>query len=168
MEECPNCCRRSKRDIRDGIESEKIQQIVDHISSKFCKRARSLSYLQDIVGINAHLEKLKSLLQIEINDVRIVGIWGIGGIGKTTIAKAIFHTLSHQFKATCFLANVKENAEKNQLHSLQNTLFSELLGKKDDYVYNEYNGKCMIQSRLCSMKVLIVLDDIDHDVIWII
>ncbi|KAL3368708.1 hypothetical protein AABB24_009507 [Solanum stoloniferum] len=150
-------------DIRDEIESEKIQQIVDHISSKFCKSARSLSYLQDIVGINAHLEKLKSLLQIEVNDVRIVGIWGIGGIGKTTIAKAIFDTLSHQFKAACFLANVKENAEKNQLHSLQNTLLSELLGKKDDYVYNEYNGKCMIQSRLCSMKVLIVLDDIDHD-----
>ncbi|WMV29260.1 hypothetical protein MTR67_022645 [Solanum verrucosum] len=150
-------------DIRDEIESEKIQQIVDHISSKFCKSARSLSYLQDIVGINAHLEKLKSLLQIEVNDVRIVGIWGIGGIGKTTIAKAIFDTLSHQFKAACFLANVKENAEKNQLHSLQNTLLSELLGKKDDYVCNEYNGKCMIQSRLCSMKVLIVLDDIDHD-----
>ncbi|KAK6775005.1 hypothetical protein RDI58_026006 [Solanum bulbocastanum] len=149
-------------DIRDGIESEKIQQIIDHISSKFCKSARFLSYLQDVVGIHAHLEELKSLLQIEINDVRIVGIWGIGGIGKTTIAKAIFDTLSHQFKAACFLANVKENAKKNQLHSLQNTLLSELLRKKDDYVNNEYDGKCMIQSRLSSMKVLIVLDDIDH------
>ncbi|KAH0747258.1 hypothetical protein KY285_008915 [Solanum tuberosum] len=149
-------------DIRDGIESEKIQQIIDHISSKFCKSARFLSYLQDVVGIHAHLEELKSLLQIEINDVRIVGIWGIGGIGKTTIAKAIFDTLSHQFKAACFLGNVKENAKKNQLHSLQNTLLSELLRKKDDYVNDEYVGKCMIQSRLCSMKVLIVLDDIDH------
>ncbi|KAK6775003.1 hypothetical protein RDI58_026004 [Solanum bulbocastanum] len=149
-------------DIRDEIESEKIQQIIDHISSKFCKSARFLSYLQDVVGIHAHLEELKSLLQMEINDVRIVGIWGIGGIGKTTIAKAIFDTLSHQFKAACFLANVKENAKKNQLHSLQNTLLSELLRKKDDYVNNEYDGKCMIQSRLSSMKVLIVLDDIDH------
>ncbi|KAK4707669.1 hypothetical protein R3W88_028594 [Solanum pinnatisectum] len=149
-------------DIRDGIESEKIQQIIDHISSKFCKSAPFLSYLLDVVGIHAHLEELKSLLQIEINDVRIVGIWGIGGIGKTTIAKAIFDTLSHQFKVACFLANVKENAKKNQLHSLQNTLLSELLRKKDDYVNNEYDGKCMIQSRLSSMKVLIVLDDIDH------
>ncbi|KAK6774993.1 hypothetical protein RDI58_025994 [Solanum bulbocastanum] len=149
-------------DIRDGIESEKIQQIIDHISSKFCKSARFLSYLQDVVGIHAHLEELKSLLQTEINDVRIVGIWGIGGIGKTTIAKAIFDILSHQFKAACFLGNVKENAKKNQLHSLQNTLLSELFRKKDDYVNNEYDGKCMIQSRLSSMKVLIVLDDIDH------
>ncbi|XP_015161303.1 TMV resistance protein N-like [Solanum tuberosum] len=127
-------------DIHDGInQSKEIEQIVDHISSKFCRSARFLSYLQDVVGINAHLEELKSLLQIKIDDVRIVGIWGIGGVGKTTIAKAIFDTLSDQFKAACFLADVKENARK-----LQNTLLSELLRKKDDYVYNKYNGKCMI------------------------
>ncbi|KAL3355224.1 hypothetical protein AABB24_019354 [Solanum stoloniferum] len=150
-------------DIHDGIDqSKEIEQIVDHISSKFCKSARFLSDLQDVVGINSHLKELESLLQIENDNVRIVGIWGIGGIGKTTIANAIFDTLSNQFEEACFLVNVKENAKKNQLHSLQNTLLSVLLRKKDDYVSNEYDGKRMIKSRLSSMKVLIVLDDIDH------
>ncbi|KAM3327913.1 hypothetical protein P3S68_033375 [Capsicum galapagoense] len=149
-------------DIRDGNESEKIQQIVDRISSKLYKTGYSLSSLQDVVGINAHLEKLKPLLQIEINDVRMVGIWGTGGVGKTTVARAIFDTLSYRFKAACFLADVKENAKRNQLHSLQNILLSELLRKKNDYIYNKLDGKCMIPERLCPMKVLIVLDDIDH------
>ncbi|KAH0747261.1 hypothetical protein KY285_008918 [Solanum tuberosum] len=151
-------------DIHDGVnQATKIDQIVDHISSILCKSAHISSDLQDVVGINSHLEKLKSLLQIEINNVRIVGIWGTGGIGKTTIANAIFETLSNQFEAACFLANVKENAKKNQLHSLQNTLLSELLRKKDDYVSHASKGKSMIKRRLSSMKVLIVLDDIDHD-----
>ncbi|KAM3201436.1 TMV resistance protein N-like [Capsicum annuum] len=150
------------RDIRGRNESEEIQQIVDQISSKLCKSGYSLSSLQDVVGIKAHLKKLKSLLQVEINDVRMVGIWGIGGVGKTTIARAIFDTLSYRFKAACFLADVKEKAKGNQLHSLQNILLSELLRKKHDYVYNKLDGKCMIPERLCSMKVLIVLDDIDH------
>uniref|UniRef100_M1D0W4 ADP-ribosyl cyclase/cyclic ADP-ribose hydrolase n=2 Tax=Solanum tuberosum TaxID=4113 RepID=M1D0W4_SOLTU len=153
-------------DIRDGIESENIQQIVNYISSKLCKIAYSSSSLQDIVGINAHLEKVKSLLKIEIDDVRMVGIWGIGGVGKTTIAKAIFDTLSYQFEAACFLEDVKENATKSQLHSLQNTLLSELLRQKYDYANDKYCGKRLISRVVVTTRNrhLIEKDDAIYEV----
>ncbi|KAG5574267.1 hypothetical protein H5410_054401 [Solanum commersonii] len=98
-------------DIRDGIESEKIQLIVHHISSKFCKSAHSLSFLQDVVGINAHF-------------------------GETKIPTSN----RSQWCSDC----------------------RDLGNRRNDYVNNKYDGKCMIPSKLCSMKVLIVLDDIDH------
>uniref|UniRef100_A0A0V0H1A0 Putative ovule protein n=1 Tax=Solanum chacoense TaxID=4108 RepID=A0A0V0H1A0_SOLCH len=73
----------------NGVESDYIECIVDEISIK-CKS--SVSYLHEVVGIDAQLEKVESLLKMEINDVRIVWIWGMGGVGKTTIAKTIFIT----------------------------------------------------------------------------
>ncbi|KAH0657736.1 hypothetical protein KY289_026484 [Solanum tuberosum] len=150
-------------DIRDRIESECIRELVDDVSSKLCKT--SSSYLHDIVGIDTHLEKVTSLIEMETNDVRIVGIWGMGGVGKTTIARAVFDRLSPQFQGASFLADVKET-NTNEIHFLHNTLLSELLRKDKKYVNNKKDGKVMIAHRLHFMKVLVVLDDINHHDHW--
>ncbi|KAH0745179.1 hypothetical protein KY285_006836 [Solanum tuberosum] len=97
---------------------------------------------------------------MEINDVRIVWIWGMGGVGKTTIAKTIFYKLSSKFKDVCFLENIKEN--KHGMHSLQNILLSELLGEKDNCVKDKEVGRSMLAERLRFKKILVVLDDIDQ------
>uniref|UniRef100_M1CYY1 Bacterial spot disease resistance protein 4 n=1 Tax=Solanum tuberosum TaxID=4113 RepID=M1CYY1_SOLTU len=96
---------------------------------------------------------------MEINDVRILGIWRMGGVGKTTIERAIFYMLSPQFDGACFLADIKENKE---MHSLQNILLSELLRKKEEYVNNKEDGKHLMARRLRFKKVIVVLDDINH------
>uniref|UniRef100_M1D6X6 Bacterial spot disease resistance protein 4 n=1 Tax=Solanum tuberosum TaxID=4113 RepID=M1D6X6_SOLTU len=136
-----------------------IKRIVDQISSK-CNT--SVSYLQEVVGIDTQLKKVESLLKMEINDVRIVWIWGMGGIGKTTLAKTIFYKLSSQFEINdvCFLENIKE--KKHKMHSLQNILLSKLLREKDNCVKDKEEGRNLLATRLKCKKVLIVLDDIDH------
>ncbi|KAG5598743.1 hypothetical protein H5410_030113 [Solanum commersonii] len=153
----------TNRGIRMMIESECIRELVDDVSSKLCKT--SSSYLYDIVGIDTHLEKVTSLLEMETIDVRMVGIWGMRGVGKTTITRAIFDRLSPQFQGASFLADVKET-NTNEIHSVQNTLLSELLSKDKKYVNNKKDGKVMIAHRLCFMKVLVVLDDINHHDHW--
>ncbi|KAH0747257.1 hypothetical protein KY285_008914 [Solanum tuberosum] len=149
--------------IHDRIESDCIGELVDDVSSKLCKT--SSSYLQDIVGIDTHLEKVKSLLEMETNDVRVLGIWGMGGVGKTTLARAVFDTLSPQFQGASFLADVKET-NINEMHSLQNILLSELLREDKKYVNNKGEGKRLMAHRLRFMKVLVVLDDINHHDHW--
>ena len=65
------------------------------------------------VGINSRVEKIKSLLDIESNDVRMVGIYGLGGVGKTTIAKAIYNRISNHFEGSCLLENAREKSRTN-------------------------------------------------------
>ncbi|WP_423787684.1 NB-ARC domain-containing protein [Klebsiella pneumoniae] len=40
---------------------------------------------------------------MESNDVRALGICGMGGIGKTTIAKAFYNKYAHEFDISCFM-----------------------------------------------------------------
>ena len=70
-------------------ESEHIKKITTTIANRIlnCK----LLFVEDnFVGMDSHFKKISLGLSMESNDVRIVGICGIGGMGKTTIAGYIY------------------------------------------------------------------------------
>ena len=69
--------------------------------------------LEDLVGIISKAKKLESCLAIGSNDVRIIGVWGMGGIGKTTLARVVFRMVSNKFEGCCFLPNVRETSKKD-------------------------------------------------------
>ena len=93
-------------------------------------------------------------------DVRIIGIWGMGGIGKTTLADAVFNNLSSQFEGHFFLANVREESEKHGLDHLRNKLLARLLDEENLNAGTPSIGSTFVRERLRRKKVLIVADDV--------
>ncbi|KAL7177153.1 hypothetical protein ACSBR2_030484 [Camellia fascicularis] len=103
------------------------------------------------------------MLSIGSDDVPMIGINGLDGISKTTIAKAVYNHIFLQFKGNCFLANVKEVAgQLNGLVQLQEQLHFELLGTKNLKIGNVDRGINLMKERLHSKKVLVILDDVDQ------
>ena len=105
---------------------------------------------------------MESLLDIKVNDVRMVGIHGLGGIGKTTIAKAIYNRIFEHFEGSCFLENVRENSETNDgMIQLQEKLLFNILKGKHLKVVSVAHGINMIKEMLHGKKILLILDDVD-------
>ena len=116
--------------------------------------------LKGVVGIEKQVQYLESLLLQESTDVRVIGIWGMGGIGKTTIAEEIFNKLYSKYDGHCFLANVKEETRGHGTISLKEKMFSMLLA--ENVKVNTANGLSnYIKRKIGRMKVLIVLDDVN-------
>ncbi|KAG6675457.1 hypothetical protein I3842_15G102900 [Carya illinoinensis] len=144
-------------------ESEFIQKhIIGWVNSRIVNQT-PLSVAKYPVGIECRKRDIYQLLSIERNDIiHIVGIFGAGGIGKTTISKDIYNQIYSQFEGSCFLSNIREISKQARgLIRLQNTLLLDILGTSLD-VRDTEKGMNVIKSRLCSKRVLLILDDVDE------
>uniref|UniRef100_A0A9I9CIT7 TIR domain-containing protein n=1 Tax=Cucumis melo TaxID=3656 RepID=A0A9I9CIT7_CUCME len=165
-------------DLGTRKEADLIGDIVKKVLSTLNRTCMPLYVAKYPVGIDSKLEyiKLRSHNMFEKNNkfhyrtqheyefdtgIYMVGIYGIGGIGKTTLAKALYNKIASQFEGCCFLSNVREASKQfNGLAQLQESLLYEIL-MVDLKVVNLDRGINIIRNRLCSKKVLIVLDDVD-------
>ncbi|KAM6581879.1 hypothetical protein CsatA_005653 [Cannabis sativa] len=136
-------------------EAELVEVIVNHIQGMLRFTISSTKYLKqlDLVGIEKSIHDINLLL----SNAPMVGICGMGGLGKTTLADVVFKLYRHQFDSYCFLRNIRELQQKYGSTYLTRELFSKLSKIKD---FDDENMD-VVKNMLCHKKLLIVLDDLD-------
>ncbi|KAH9725931.1 ADP-ribosyl cyclase/cyclic ADP-ribose hydrolase [Citrus sinensis] len=156
------------RSLLDTIEASSISiiifserpesKLIEAIANGVLKRldATFQSENKGLVGVAWRIKEIESLLCIRSAGVYVLGIWGIGGIGKTTIAGAVFNKISRCFEGSYFALDVREAEETGRIKDLQKELLSKLLNDG-----NARNVESQL-NRLARKKVLLVFDDVNH------
>ncbi|XP_019189327.1 PREDICTED: TMV resistance protein N-like isoform X3 [Ipomoea nil] len=141
----------------NGYESKFIDEIVQDIVPVVSPKPMFVAKHE--VGLESRVDQvLQFNYETHENDVRMIGIYGMRGIGKSTLAKALYNKLFGYFERSYFLEISSQSLETKKL---QKELLSELLKRKIK-VGSEGEGKMLIKRWLQAKKCLIVLDNLEH------
>ncbi|KAL3739028.1 hypothetical protein ACJRO7_020428 [Eucalyptus globulus] len=156
----------SPRDL-NGHEGELVKRVVAHVAQLLKREDQVVT--DKLVGIDLHVQEMMrkldvacgegQALEVRGGEARVVGIWGVPGVGKTTLAKVVFNKMRKSFDASSFL----EGISLEGVPFSRRLLITDLLKQKSASLESSSEGIEEIASLCRNAKVLIVLDDVDED-----
>ncbi|KAI9127442.1 hypothetical protein K1719_002001 [Acacia pycnantha] len=142
------------------------QECITWITSDVAARInlKPLHVTNSPVGLESRVKEVISCLDLwSTKEIKMIGIWGAGGIGKSTIARAVYNSIADNFEGVCFLFEVRKHSEMpTGLSHLQEKLLGRLVMEKDLKLDDYHEGIPIIEHRLSQRKILLILDDVDE------
>ncbi|CAL9247718.1 unnamed protein product [Arabidopsis halleri] len=144
-------------------EAAMIEKIATDVSNMLNSSTPSRDF-DGLVGMRAHMDRMEQFLRLDLDEVRMIGIWGPPGIGKTTIARFLLNQVSDRFQLSAIMVNIKGCYprpcfdEYTAQLQLQTQMLSQMIKHKDITI--SHLG--VAQERLKDKKVILVLDEVDH------
>ncbi|XP_047940564.1 putative late blight resistance protein homolog R1A-3 [Salvia hispanica] len=138
-------------------------KLVEELEEKSASSSRSKI---DLVGVDEDLLQLKDRLTNMERKVKIIPIVGMGGIGKSTLARNLYddaYIVSHfDYRSWAVISQVPNMREimLSLLRGLDEKVSNELIGRGD------YELREILHKRLFGRRYIVVLDDIWSTKLW--
>ncbi|KAJ9550868.1 hypothetical protein OSB04_014913 [Centaurea solstitialis] len=138
-------------------ETNFLKEIVDTIYKELDRKEVHIP--PNLTGMDTRYEEITSWLSQ--SNLEYLAICGMGGSGKTTLAKYIYNSNWKKFENTSFVENIGRRCrESHDLLELQKQLLKDILGGRKRKIPSVSQGTCKIEEALQMKRTLIVLDDI--------
>ncbi|XLR11469.1 hypothetical protein S83_039407 [Arachis hypogaea] len=134
-----------------------IKNVVGYVGGLLGTRKLFIAEYEVEVGYRIQ-DATKLLVHSKSKEVLLLGIWGMVGIGKTAIAKAIYNENCGKFEGRSFLANIREVWEQNTSHVyLQERILLDILNLPKIRIDNIEIGKKMLKKNFLIKKFFLYL-----------